>query len=587
MTIGIVESVFFYRYSLSAFRALYGRLGNTGGYTKSFLQVRTPVQRVLDRVLERSEQFAPVEYRWPTGSVQGSWVDASMRGQLKWERAQPPLPWVIGDPATNIAIGISGDTTLTTPDDADAEYERILGTGCVPWLIAVKLRGESRALHLRMYFENPPAGREDRDVEALPEELRDAIGRETEDSGILEFNNVQLQDGIEVESRSPALVTQILETLRREPNILLVGPPGTGKTVALEELRKHYGSGAQVRALTFDTDVWGDAWGTTTESRSLSLVFHPAYAYETFVAGLMPEANGSGMSLRAEAGPLLSLAHWTADAGRKSLLILDEFNRGPAAAIFGDTLSLLDKEKRSSEGLPGASTIQRPYSSYGMAVHPSFAHSDGNCEVSDTISLPADLAIVAAMNSTDRSVAPLDAALRRRFAVIRVGPDYQVLATHLQSASALAIGLPAHDNVADWSVEEVGALAVKILHQLNQRIEFCLGEDFLLGHALMWNIFDANPENFVRNLSTAVATKIIPTLQTTFLDQDDALAAVLGVPNDVAVMMGHPAPEGVAAYWKTAPNYLSALNPRRLTVNHLHEMSLTHQIGALRTLQNA
>lgn len=588
MTIGIVESVFFYKYSMSAFRALYGRLGSNGGYTKDFLQVRKPVQRVLDEVFERNdEQSIDIKYRWPTGASPGRWVDATMRGQMKWNTQDKPLPWIIGDPTTAVEVGVAGTPGLTDPAAADAEYERITASGCVPFLIGVKLRAEERVLHVRMYFENPPVGREDRGMDALPQELRDAIANEGEDCGIVHFTNVALQGGIETTARSPAVVARILETLRREPNILLVGPPGTGKTVALEDLRNHFGAGSQVRSLTFDTDVWGGAWGTTSESRSISLVFHPAYSYETFVAGLMPEATENGMSLKAEPGPLLSLAHWTADPGRKSLLILDEFNRGPAAAIFGDTLSLLDKEKRSNGGQGGAS-IQRPYASYDMAVRSGFARQDGSCAVEEALTLPAGLAIVAAMNSTDRSVAPLDAALRRRFAVIRVGPDYQVLSNHLgvPYPATIATSLPGHDDVTGWTVEEVGALAVKILFQLNQRIEFCIGEDFELGHALMWNIRAADPETYLRNLSAAVATKIIPTLQTTFLDQDDALAAVLAVPASLTVQAGQPAPIGVAAYWRTAPTALAAINPRRLAVTRLHELSNEHQMGALRTLQN-
>jgi 5-methylcytosine-specific restriction protein B len=588
VTIGIVECVFFYKYSKSAFRALYGRLGGTGGYTKDFLQIRKPVQQTLDDVFQRNdEQSINIEYRWPTGASPGRWVDAGMRGQLKWNTQQKPLPWVVGNSATSIEIGLAGVSTLTDPDAADAEYQRIIATGCEPYLIGVKLRGEARVLHVRMYFGNPPVGREDRGIDVLPLELRNKIAAEVEDCGIVHFTNVFLQGGIETTARSPELVARILDTLKREPNVLLVGPPGTGKTVALEDLRDYYGVGSQVRSFTFDTDVWGPAWGTTSESRSVSLVFHPAYSYETFVAGLMPEATENGMSLRAEPGPLLSLAHWTAESERKSLLILDEFNRGPAAAIFGDTLSLLDKEKRIGKGQNGAS-IQRPYASYSMAVQPTFARQDGICDVGDSLTLPSELAIVAAMNSTDRSVAPLDAALRRRFAVIRVGPDYQVLSNHLgvQYEAAIAAPLPEQNDITTWPVEAIAALSVKILFQMNQRIEFCLGEDFELGHALMWNIRAPDPETFLRNLSAAVATKIIPTLQTTFLDQDEALAAVLGVPASLSVQVGQPAPVGVAAYWRTAPTALAAINPRRLTVTRLHDMNLEHQIGALRTLQN-
>ncbi len=393
MTIGIVESVFFYKYSSSAFRALYGRLGGSGGFTKDFLQVRKPVQQVLDLVFARNaEQLINFEYRWPGGMSPGRWADAESRGQMKWNTNDKPLPWIIGDPMSSPAISIAGDPTLKDPDSADAEYKRIMATGCKPYLVGVKLFGEDRVLHARMYFENPPVGREDRGMDALPQELRQAIVGESEDSGIIHFTNVNAHMGPPPTPRNPELVARILEALKREPNVLLVGPPGTGKTVVLEDLRSYFVEGGNAGALTFDTETWGAAWGVVSESRSISLVFHPAYSYESFVAGLMPHPVDGGMSLRAEPGPLLSLAHWTSEVGRRSLLILDEFNRGPAAAIFGDTLSLLDKEKRSTGKQAGAN-IQRPYASYDMNVQPNFARHGGSCSMDASLTLPSSATV--------------------------------------------------------------------------------------------------------------------------------------------------------------------------------------------------
>jgi 5-methylcytosine-specific restriction enzyme B len=65
-----------------------------------------------------------------------------------------------------------------------------------------------------------------------------------------------------------------------------------------------------------------------------------------------------------------------------------------------------------------------------MEVSAEFSNASGQA-VPRNLKLPASVHIVAAMNSTDRSVAPLDAALRRRFAIIFVGPDYEVLASRL------------------------------------------------------------------------------------------------------------------------------------------------------------
>ena len=65
--------------------------------------------------------------------------------------------------------------------------------------------------------------------------------------------------------------------------------------------------------------------------------------------------------------------------------------------------------------------------------------SDGD-PLDEQTSLPKDLHILGAMNSADRSVAPLDAALRRRFAIVYVGPDYEVLRERLAIPADFELG---------------------------------------------------------------------------------------------------------------------------------------------------
>src|SRR5213593_4756762 len=58
--------------------------------------------------------------------------------------------------------------------------------------------------------------------------------------------------------RATKIVKRVLEALNRDPNVLLVGPPGTGKSVALEDLRLLFeGRGV---ALSFDPDTWDGGW---------------------------------------------------------------------------------------------------------------------------------------------------------------------------------------------------------------------------------------------------------------------------------------------------------------------------------------
>jgi 5-methylcytosine-specific restriction protein B len=262
------------------------------------------------------------------------------------------------------------------------------------------------------------------------------------------------------------------------------------------------------------------------------------------------------------------------------LLLLDEFNRAPAAAVFGNMLALLDQEKRSSEDNPGVS-IARPHQGQRMSVADAFRNSTG-VDVPDEVSLPASIKIVAALNSTDRSVAPLDAALRRRFAIVRVSPDLSVLARKLGTSWPRPPGelneLPA--DVNEWSVDHARGLAVRLLHSLNLRIESLLGEDFLLGHALLWAVTGETATEVFASLAAAFDLKVAATLRMTLADQDDALAAILRVPSDVG---GNPEAPRLAE-WIAPPSGLEGIASPRLRIVDAQSLGSENAAEAFRAL---
>ena len=330
----------------------------------------------------------------------------------------------------------------------------------------------------------------------------------------------------------------------------------------------------------FDPELWEGAWSeeqTLPQGKAVSLVFHPSYSYEQFVAGLVPEA-GEGFRLKARPGVLLSMAHWASEPGNKGLLVIDEFNRGPAAAIFGDTLALLDKGKRSIPGVAGSgAAVQRPFPDDEMEVAQEYATPAGR-GVPDEVRLPSSLKIVAALNSTDRSVAPLDAALRRRFSVLYVGPDYDVLADHIGlNGFDPALPFAPPENADDWTAKEVKELAVRLLMALNERVEFVLGQDFLLGHALFWEVDGDDAASVVESLAHAFDEKVGATLRLTFVDQDDALAAVLNA--------GAPDGGGNAiARWQKPAGDLALVATPRVHIEDVADMEPQATLDALRQL---
>ena len=190
-----------------------------------------------------------------------------------------------------------------------------------------------------------------------------------------------------------------LAGLARRRSLLLQGPPGTGKTFLARRL----------------------AWlllGARDESRVELVQFHPSYGYEDFMLGFRPDAKGR---FRLVPGVLpLLCQRAAADPDRPYVLLIDEVNRGNVPRIFGELLLLLEADKRGP-----AHALRLPYA---PPEAPRFF-------------VPANLYIIGTLNLADRSLSPLDYALRRRFAFVALepqfGPPLQQLLTARQVPAAL------------------------------------------------------------------------------------------------------------------------------------------------------
>ena len=170
-------------------------------------------------------------------------------------------------------------------------------------------------------------------------------------------------------------LARALELLDDKGQVVFYGPPGTGKTYVARKLAGYIARG-----------------GGTVEK----IQFHPSYAYEDFIEGYRPRLQGGQVTYEVIDGPLKRIAAIAAERPDLThVLLIDELNRANVSKVLGELMFLL--EYREEE-------IQLQYSDAPF-------------------SLPANLRIIATMNTADRSTALVDTALRRRFHFMPFFPD--------------------------------------------------------------------------------------------------------------------------------------------------------------------
>ncbi|MBO3141992.1 McrB family protein, partial [Dermatophilus congolensis] len=181
---------------------------------------------------------------------------------------------------------------------------------------------------------------------------------------------------------------ETIDLLWDRRQIIFYGPPGTGKTYLARKIAYHL-----------------------THPDNVSLVqFHPAYSYEDFFEGYRPAppTDDGRVGFQLTPGPFRRLVNNAKNnPATPHILIIDEINRANLAKVFGELYFLLEYRDE---------TIDLLYSTGDKAG----------------FTLPDNVFIIGTMNTADRSIALVDAAMRRRFAFLHLHPQEEPTNTILR-----------------------------------------------------------------------------------------------------------------------------------------------------------
>lgn len=179
--------------------------------------------------------------------------------------------------------------------------------------------------------------------------------------------------------------SDIFAILKAKKQIVLTGVPGVGKS-------------------RYSAKLCENSFFEDTET----VQFHASYSYEDFIGAeilktdMVMDYHTNGTYVTTRKGAFLSFVDKAkANPDKNYLFVIDELNRGNIAEIFGETILALDRNYKVK--------LTKEY--------------DGTKE----LQIPENLYIVGTMNTSDRNIAFLDLAIRRRFAFVPLYPNYDFL----------------------------------------------------------------------------------------------------------------------------------------------------------------
>lgn len=201
-------------------------------------------------------------------------------------------------------------------------------------------------------------------------------------------------------------------TANKSDQIIYYGAPGTGKSHVVKE----------------QTGEWLNEDEDQDLPNVFRTTFHPDTDYASFVGCYKPTMKPTTNAAKTLSGKEEEIVYEYvpqvfADAyiyaynnpTEPTYLVIEEINRGNCAQIFGDLFQLLDRKNGKSEYKIKADKDLAKYLSEATDKDGQDILKDKEGIKDGKLCLPANLHILATMNTSDQSLFPMDSAFKRRW----------------------------------------------------------------------------------------------------------------------------------------------------------------------------
>lgn len=277
---------------------------------------------------------------------------------------------------------------------------------------------------------------------------------------------------------------QIVNLALNKTDLILYGPPGTGKTYHFDKIIESIKEKGKLGVVE-------------------TIQFHSSYSYEDFIEGIAPNINTNGFKYKdGQFKTLIKKIKSFEDEKEKviHILFIDEMNRADITSVFGELLNLM--EDKGTRKIRTAKQQQELF-------------------------FPKNLVIIGALNTSDRALAKMDLALRRRFRFIPLFPNKQILRE--------LISIKGFDSTISFSIDDY----LNFFEKINFRIAHSqmYGKDLALGHILF--VPKTKNEKFcLTDIADNFRNMILTQIESFAKSDIDFLKGTLGVPISEKIMYG-------------------------------------------------